>query len=174
MKCIGWTDNTMNMAYVSHFQTYLQGSDYDIDKAYIMGQSYDKNGIYIQWSPLFDFTNLTTLTISKQLPSPEFFELTRVPNGVNITNELETILSNTDDDLEPTSLEYRIQNLRTYVQLLRKINRAKGKINFTQEPSEKLDKLFARIYKHMSYKIPAHVAEAAYKNVASANIYAVS
>lgn len=56
MKCVGWTENTKNMAYVSHFQIYLQGSDYDIDKAYIMGQSYDGNGNYIQWSPLFDFT----------------------------------------------------------------------------------------------------------------------
>jgi hypothetical protein len=37
MKCVGWTENTKNMAYVSHFQIYLQGSDYDIDKAYIMG-----------------------------------------------------------------------------------------------------------------------------------------
>lgn len=28
MKCVGWTENTKNMAYVSHFQIYLQGSDY--------------------------------------------------------------------------------------------------------------------------------------------------
>ena len=23
MKCVGWTENTKNMAYVSHFQIYL-------------------------------------------------------------------------------------------------------------------------------------------------------
>lgn len=28
MKLVGWTKNSKNMAYVSHFQTYLQGSDY--------------------------------------------------------------------------------------------------------------------------------------------------
>lgn len=28
MKCVGWTENTKNMTYVSHFQIYLQGSDY--------------------------------------------------------------------------------------------------------------------------------------------------
>jgi len=49
------------MAYVSHFQTYLQGSDYDIDKAYIMGQSYDEQATYIGWSNLFDYTSVKTL-----------------------------------------------------------------------------------------------------------------
>ena len=28
MKNIAWTGTTSNIAYVSHFQTYLQGSDY--------------------------------------------------------------------------------------------------------------------------------------------------
>lgn len=28
MKLVGWNKNSTNMAYVSHFQTYLQGSDY--------------------------------------------------------------------------------------------------------------------------------------------------
>lgn len=28
MKLVSWTKNSKNMAYVSHFQTYLQGSDY--------------------------------------------------------------------------------------------------------------------------------------------------
>jgi hypothetical protein len=59
------------MAYVSHFQTYLQGSDYDIDKAYIMGQSYDEQATYIGWSNLFDYTSVRTLQASKTLPIPK-------------------------------------------------------------------------------------------------------
>lgn len=31
MRNIAWTGNSKNMAYVSHFQTYLQGSDYKLD-----------------------------------------------------------------------------------------------------------------------------------------------
>ena len=61
MKLIAWTKNSKNMAYVSHFQTYLQGSDYDIDKAYIMGQSYNNSANYIGWSTLFDYTSYETL-----------------------------------------------------------------------------------------------------------------
>jgi len=71
MKLVAWTQNSKNMAYVSHFQTYLQGSDYDIDKAYIMGQSYDNSASYIGWSTLFDYTSYATLQASKQLPVPK-------------------------------------------------------------------------------------------------------
>lgn len=174
MRCVGWTENTKNMAYVSHFQIYLQGSDYDIDKAYIMGQSYDGNGAYIQWSPLFDYTDEITLSISKQLPVPESLILNKIETGEDITVELLNLLNNTDDKLEPLSYEQRVENLKTYVQLLKKINAAKGNINYNVEESPKLKQLFNKIYQHITYNIPENVAESAYKNVASANIYAVS
>lgn len=41
----------------------------DIDKAYIMGQSYDSNAIYIGWSPYFNYETLATLQASKTIPS---------------------------------------------------------------------------------------------------------
>lgn len=174
MKCVGWTENTKNMAYVSHFQIYLQGSDYDIDKAYIMGQSYDGNGAYIQWSPLFDYTDELTLSISKQLPIPEPLVLNKIETGEDITLELTSLLNNTDNKLEPKSYEQRIDNLKTYVQLLKKISSAHGNIYYNLENSPKLQQLFNKIYQHITYNIPENVAESAYKNVASANIYAVS
>ena len=174
MKCVGWTENDNNMAYVSHFQTYLQGSDYDIDKAYIMGQSYDSNGIYVKWSPLFDYTDLKTLEISKTLPSPEQLILNKTDQGIDITKELGILLQNTDDNLEPLSYNQRLLVLTTYVDLLRKINRYGGNINYQLEESDKLRAIFNKLYQHITYPIPENVAEAAYKNVASANIYAVS
>ena len=174
MKCIGWTENTKNMAYVSHFQIYLQGSDYDIDKAYIMGQSYDGNGQYIQWSPLFDFTSVDTLTISKQLPTPEKVILTKSDDGIDITTELTTILNSSDAKLEPINYEARIERLKALVSVIKKINKAKGLINYRISESPKLDKVFELLNQHIHYVIPENVAEAAYKNVASANIYAVS
>lgn len=174
MKCVGWTENTKNMAYVSHFQIYLQGSDYDIDKAYIMGQSYDGNGNYIQWSPLFDFTSVDTLTISKQLPTPEKVVLTKSDDGIDITTELTTILNSSDAKLEPINYEARIERLKALVSVIKKINKAQGLINYRISESPKLDKIFELLNQHIHYVIPENVAEAAYKNVASANIYAVS
>ena len=174
MKCVGWTENTKNMAYVSHFQIYLQGSDYDIDKAYIMGQSYDGNGNYVQWSPLFDFTSEETLIISKQLPTPEKFKLTFSDEGLDITPEINIILNSSNGQLEPINYEARVTRLKALVDVIKKINKAKGLVNYKGSPSSKLDKVIDLLNQHIHYVIPENTAEAAYKNVASANIYAVS
>ena len=48
----------------------------DIDKAYIMGQSYDDNAIYIGWSPYFNYDSLETLQASKTLPIPKGIKIT--------------------------------------------------------------------------------------------------
>jgi hypothetical protein len=45
MKTIGYTEDPGNNVYVSHWQIWLQGSDFDIDKAYIMMHGF-KKGIY--------------------------------------------------------------------------------------------------------------------------------
>ena len=174
MKCVGWTENTNNMAYVSHFQTYLQGSDYDIDKAYVMGQSYDSNGKYTQWSPLFDYTSAETLSISKQLPVPDDIILIKDINGVDVSEELQVILDSSDESLEPISYNDRIRRLKAFVSVLNKIDKANGVITYTQPDSPKVKLVMAMLDKHFKYIIPDAVAEAAYKNVASANIYAVS
>jgi hypothetical protein len=152
----------------------LQGSDYDINKAYIMGQSYDGNGVYIQWSPLFDYTSQATLTLSKQLPIPNAVKLVKVDGGIDVSEELTTLLNTLDDTLEPVSDEARIESLKAYINILKKINKANGQINYSIEESDKLINIFNKINSHIYYKIPENVAEASYKNVASANIYAVS
>lgn len=175
MKCIGWTENTKNIAYVSHFQTYLQGSDYDIDKAYIMGQSYDENGIYIGWSPLFDYTNIQTLTLSKQLPIPQNFHLEEDDiKGVDITDELNIILNNTDDSINPMSNENRLTVLDSYIKILKKLEENLGSYKHNLEENDKIKKIIGIIYKHNKYQVPENIAEASYKNVASSNIYNVS
>jgi len=40
------SENDSNDAYVSVWQIFLQGSDFDIDKAYNIGYSFNKNGQY--------------------------------------------------------------------------------------------------------------------------------
>ena len=70
MKQVGYTGGGKNYVYVSHWQTWLQGSDYDIDKAYIMGLAFDDNGSYVGWSTLFDYTDEDTLRLSEKLPLP--------------------------------------------------------------------------------------------------------
>lgn len=197
MKTVGWTSNSKNMAYVSVFQTYLQGSDYDIDKAYIMGQSYDDNAVYIGWSPYFDFTSLGTLTESKKLPIPKGARVKfDLESNVDITAEIANVFKHFDAKtleenkdkityLDPSHLPEAekkgfLRDLRT---LLLKVERAGvmesgklvSKVKWDSSISaDQVAMIQATINRHEGYQIPANVAERAYKNLASANIFMVS
>lgn len=52
MKTIAVTRTKQNAVYVPKTQTYLQGSDYDIDKLYILAHSVNSNGLVQIGSPL--------------------------------------------------------------------------------------------------------------------------
>ena len=73
MRIVGFIDAPTNIVYVPAMQLYLQGSDFDIDKAYILGAGISDQGTYYDWSPLFNYTSKETLTRSNELP---------IPNGV--------------------------------------------------------------------------------------------
>lgn len=53
METVGYIAGDANDVYVSHWQLWLQGSDFDIDKLYMMMYEF-KNGIFSGWSPFFD------------------------------------------------------------------------------------------------------------------------
>lgn len=187
MKCVGWTQNSVNMAYVSHFQTYLQGSDYDIDKAYIMGQNYDGNSTYVRWSPYFSYTSVATLAASKMLPVPKGVTLKfDADASVDITAEMDCILAlptiKKVDKIRYASLELsemseqdQLTAISALQSLLTKVERAGGSVkcgsNFTEDQQQFIKNIVGR---HEKYQIPEAIAEAAYKNVASANIMSVS
>jgi len=44
MKQVGYLNSYSNDAYVSLWQIWLQGSDFDIDKAYILGSGFNGSG----------------------------------------------------------------------------------------------------------------------------------
>jgi len=71
MKLVGYVNTNSNVAIVSHWQTFLQGSDYDIDKAYLMGFSFNDNGNFLTWSPLFNSTRKDAFLASMLLPTPK-------------------------------------------------------------------------------------------------------
>lgn len=160
MKCIGWTGDSNNTAYVSYIQTFLQGSDYDIDKAYIMGQSFD-NGVYIGWSNLFDYSSLETLQASKTLP---------IPRGVELVNNNESRY-NVDQDLDSIiATSNKAARIRKIAQLIRKINNNNYNYNY-DTTSKKKRNIMEEIKEHATYDIPQSHKNQAYKNVSSSNIF---
>lgn len=175
MKNIAWTENSKNISYVSHFQTYLQGSDYDIDKAYIMGQSYDENSAYIGWSPLFNYNSVETLQASKTLPIPKYIVVYK--GDYDISGEINTLinLAENQDINEVLQNVHKLGNAAFIKQLSKIIRIAEqhNGINYSGD-AKVLNTLIETINKHENYLISDNVAESAFKNVASANIYQVS
>lgn len=175
MKNIAWTENSKNISYVSHFQTYLQGSDYDIDKAYIMGQSYDENAAYIGWSPLFNYNSVETLQASKTLPIPK--RIVVYKGDYDISSEINTLinLAENQDVNEVLQNVHKLGNaafIRQLSKIIRIAEQHNG-INYSGD-AKVLNTLIETINKHENYLISDNVAESAFKNVASANIYQVS
>lgn len=161
MTCVGWTADTSNTAYVSYIQTYLQGSDYDIDKAYVMGQSFSDDAMYIGWSPLFNYSSEQMVDASKTLPLPRGNKLIVVEGGqYSIENELNSILSSSGPE-----------RLRKMANLIYKIDSNNGRYNYiVGENADQKQKIIEQIQKHENYKVSYRQREQAYKNVASANI----
>jgi len=63
---------------------FLQGSDLDIDKSYMMGLVMDNNGRYLGWSKLFDLTSLENIEASETLPLPQERTYVKSDSGIII------------------------------------------------------------------------------------------
>ena len=156
--------------------------DYDIDKAYIMGQSYDANSTYVKWSPYFDYTSVKTLELSKALPVPKNIQINQTENGIDLTAEIDNLvaISQIDDTLKRLTTnnlpeKNKIVFLKTLGNILRAVERNNGNYSYNGALDKStLGYVLQTLISHEKYRIPINVAEAAYKNVASANIYAVS
>lgn len=69
MECVDFDNSGLNSVYVSRMQLFLQGSDYDIDKASIIGYEVH-NGKFVNWSPYFNMQSNEGFNQSVKLPFP--------------------------------------------------------------------------------------------------------
>ncbi|MGV8961973.1 MAG: hypothetical protein ACOH2V_01150 [Candidatus Saccharimonadaceae bacterium] len=70
MKNVGYLNTDSNDAYVSVWQIFIQGSDFDIDKAYIMGHGFNKAGHFELWNDMFTYTSKESLDVLETMPMP--------------------------------------------------------------------------------------------------------
>lgn len=73
MDTVGFIAGDSNDVYVSHWQLFLQGSDYDIDKLYMMMFSFT-NGQFDAWSPSFDMTKFEK-SLNIPLPNDKVYTI---------------------------------------------------------------------------------------------------
>lgn len=167
METVAFAGVSSNQCFVSHWQTWLQGSDYDIDKAYLMGLSFDDNGTYVGWSTLFDYSSLSTLKASEYLPMPK-----KKVYKLNNTTGLD-IGKYVNDIIESEKAGNRVKKINTYVKLLNYLH--KNNITDIKSTSDFADKeaikeVFHKIQEHEFTKIPYNLQEDASKNFISSHI----
>lgn len=93
MKVVSFTGRDSNAIMVSHYQLWLQGSDFDIDKAYVMGFEISKAGKFIGWSPFFNMVSNSHVELSFKLPAPTMQDTSiDHTNGIDITGEAKSIV----------------------------------------------------------------------------------
>lgn len=126
MQNVAFTNDESNNMFVSIWQLVLQGSDFDIDKAFNIMYDIDDNGIYKAWSPLFDYSSPEALTLSEQLPTPTGKEITveKITDVNNLTNEY----INLDKFIRINNIKPNLQNT---IDAIKKINDNEGFIFYT-------------------------------------------
>ena len=129
-----------------------------------MGQSYDSNAIYIGWSPYFNYETLATLQASKTIPSGQ--NLTVTDGG---TNNVTALIDTIDFDHLTTTTDASM--VLRFAKLVKNIHE-NPKIYYGGNNIENFQKAIKALNKHEHYN--AFSKEAMYKNLASANIFAVS
>lgn len=162
MKIVGYVNTSSNIAYVSSIQTLLQGSDYDIDKAYMMGFSFDDNGNFINWSPsLFNFRNEKTLQESLLLPTPSGKTINNVKGGIELDDKLKEIHEKYNNPDTSHLAQRKIAQLISYID-----GQSTNDFHYSPEYKYIMDK----IIEHESYQIPNNLREDAIKNSVSGKI----
>ena len=165
MRCVGFLQGTDNQVIVSHFQTWLQGSDYDIDKAYMMSYSFDQNGRFIGWSKMFNYSSPEMLQKSLLLPVPKGYTFdTHSKNGENINEDLAEIakLKNANSPL------YLEKMAKLLIELEKQVD-GDGIIHI-QPVQQELMWVLGMLRTHEETEMPMELREEAVQNSISARI----
>ena len=148
----------------------------DIDKAYIMGLSFDDNGKYRGWSPLFDYSSYKTLKASEKLAAPQAVEYEVSEEGIDISSELMEVI-NAEDSLmqNPTNEDLKVNRINAYAKLLDKlydIEIKDGKIfvSYSGITEDNVIPIIEKLNQHSKYLIDNENIEDILKNIVSSGI----
>lgn len=129
-----------------------------------MGQSYDSNATYIGWSSYFNYETLATLQASKTIPSGQ--NLTITDDG---DNNVTALVDSIDFDNLTTTTD--VSMIKRFAQLVKEAHKNPN-LYYAGTNQANFEKAVNALNKHEHYQ--AFSKEAMYKNLASANIFAVS
>lgn len=111
VKVAGLTNDDFNNVFVTRWQFWLQGSDLDIDKSYLMGVDISSIGTYNHWSPLADYTSESLAKISDELPLPNGKKLVLPQEVHTVKGRYELIQLSAEESRINTLIEYYLAEL---------------------------------------------------------------
>ena len=88
MKNVAYFNTKSNEAYVSVWQIWFQGSDFDIDKAYLLGSGINSSGLF-DTNKVFNYNNVEELSVIEKMPLPSGNEIYIDKKGLDLTKEFE-------------------------------------------------------------------------------------
>lgn len=136
--------------------------DYDIDKAYMMGMSFNGIGKYVGWSSLFDYSSVQALKESEYLPMPNKTDF--VKDDVSGTN-IDKFVSTIDAAVKAGN---RAQRVRAYADLLTFLN--DNNITEVTWKIKTQEDIMKNLRDHEYTVIPKNMLEMASKNFISSHI----
>lgn len=177
-KVVGLTNDEKNNVFVNRWQFWLQGSDLDIDKSYLMGVDLSSTGFYNHWSPIADYTSEEAAKISDEIPLPtgkmlvtkqEYYKA-EDPILINLVNQ-NTIENQLIQDYLNNENAKKEDKLRTILELVKIINK-QNELNITPESYQDVRTkiLISLINKHNLHQI----TEEESRNIIQRNIMKVS
>jgi hypothetical protein len=150
IEIVGFTESDVNEVYVPAIQTFLQGSDYDIDKLYIMMYDISKNGRLRTFSRLQG--NHRTIDRIFELTAPTGIEFSESEDGV-------TGVVITHDEMQQAI------NL-TDVSAFNKVIKSGEQFIIFETKNNKLKREFLKMLnKHNASKLKGSAKESALKNM---------
>ncbi len=153
MKVVGYTNSRYNEVYMPAEITWLQGSDYDIDKLYLMGYELSSKGSLINFSKLtYQCQSIENINQVMSLPKPNGVEY--YATGTN------SVAYQVSKDIVDNVINFR--DLSKLKDCLLKSN---GPISFTPDVSKQEAKTFVSILNtHSKSKLSNRNAEIALRN----------
>ena len=199
MKVVAWENPNVNTAYVSVMQFFLQGSDLDIDAVSLLTHSFNKNGLFHEWSPDFNMTSKELLEESLNIPFPTGEKLKVVTYDVEndiLESQKRPLLQNNSDYKELIAYEVYKRSedfptdeqqilalekiaLQHYINLLNFIENEGGIVYFENQEaflSQDAQDMIKRINKHNTYLLNANdnISKGAIKNYLVSQLYGIS
>lgn len=152
LKVVAFTPEDTNIVYIPADIILYQGSDFDIDKLYLMGANINSQGIYASWSPFFNYSSTEMLKLSHNLPIPNKLTVnTSEIEGVNIAGIIANLPKDTNYKELRNNIHENKELLNAFINILNLVGDNTVILNMAND--QKINDIAELINEHNNYEL---------------------